>query len=151
MIHKALIDITTGLSIKAPCALIASVVTYLTGGEYLAFSVLLVLATLDVLTGLYKAWHNNSVSSTRFRHKIMHYIGYSTVIISLNQVLLIAPYLGFLVDFTVLFFAAGEIISIMENLEESGMPMPTYIKKKLLDITSRKEERYAEFIKRPIK
>jgi toxin secretion/phage lysis holin len=136
--------IVAKINIKSSLGLIGSSFTYLFCGDNIAFGVLLILTSVDAFTGLYKAWHNNEIRSRRFRDKIRHFIGYSLVILCFNQALLIADYLKFLVDFVVLYFAAGELISIMENLEEVGVPMPTYVKNKLMDISKRKENRQAD-------
>jgi len=134
MIDKILL----GFNLKSVISLIATIFAYLCGGSETAFVVLLIVTFIDGLTGVYKAYSNNAILSTRFRDKAKHYIAYCLVIVSMNQVMIIAPYLQFLVEFVVLYFAAGELISIMENLEEAGIPMPTYIKKKLLNIRNKK-------------
>ena len=145
---RMFIDIAHGSTFKTIASLLASAITFLTGGEYVAFTVLLVLTFADGITGFYKAWYHGEVTSVRFRDKMKHYIAYCIVIICMQQVLLIAPYVRFLVDFVVLYFAAGEIISIMENLEEAGIPMPTYVKNKLMEMSKRKEYRYKKLGRR---
>lgn len=136
--------VLTNFGLKSVLSLAGSTVVYLVGDQYLAFVALLILTFIDGCTGFYKAWYTGEVNSVRFRDKIKHYVAYCLVIMSMNQVLIIANYLQFLIDFVVLFFAAGEVISIMENLEEVGIPMPTYVKTKLMEVQKRKENRNAQ-------
>lgn len=143
-----IVDAINGFTFKAIAGLVGSAIVYVLECDCIAFTVLLVLTFADGLTGLYKAWYNSEIASVRFRDKIKHYIAYCIVIICMYQVLLIAPYVEFLVDFVVLYFAAGEIISIMENLEEADIPMPTYVKNKLMEISKRKEYRYKKLGRR---
>jgi toxin secretion/phage lysis holin len=145
---KIITDITVAVNFKTISGLIGSTIAYLTGGEYLAFGVLLILTAIDGITGVYKAWVAGEINSLRFRDKIVHYIAYCFVIISMNQVLLITPSLMFLADFVVLYFATGELISIMENLEEAGIPMPTVVKTKLMEISKRKEQHNRKIIRK---
>lgn len=143
--NKVLIELTTAINFKSVMSILGSLLAYFTGGHLLAFTVLLVLTFVDGCTGIYKAWYSGEITSVRFRDKVKHYIAYCIVIISMNQVLLITPYVQFLADFIVLYFATGELISIMENLEEAGIPMPTYVKKKLMGISKRKKQREARY------
>ena len=104
---------------------------YLVGGWDVALQCLVIAIALDYISGLMKAYINKTLSSK---------IGMRGLIKKLG--LLIIVMVGTLVDRTtgntgavrtlvIYYFVANEGLSILENLGQSGIPIPQSVKKAL--------------------
>ena len=104
---------------------------YLVGGWDVALQCLVIAIALDYISGLMKAYINKTLSSR---------IGMRGLIKKLG--LLIIVMVGTLVDRTtgntgavrtlvIYYFVANEGLSILENLGQSGIPIPQSVKKAL--------------------
>lgn len=89
-----------------------------------------ILMVLDIITGYYNAWKKKKVSSKKMRDglgkklaEIVYIVIGVVVSISFN----IKP-VGYFISFYVIYM---EIVSITENCEKLGLPIPKKIKEKI--------------------
>lgn len=108
---------------------------YLFGGVKFV-ELLLLLFALDIITGLAKAWKNQNVWSRKslfgFARKILVLI----VIITANVIDQVLSLNGTLTFATVMFYIANEGLSILENMAELGVLVPSKLAEKLKVIES---------------
>jgi len=108
---------------------------YLFGGvRFLHF--LLLLMSLDIVTGLFKAWKNKELWSRDSLFGYARKLLILVVVILANVIDQILSLGGAVAYATVLFYIASEGLSIVENLAQVGVPIPTVILEKLKSIDS---------------
>lgn len=108
--------------------------TFHFGRDCYIFIVPVVMMLFDYITGIMKAWHTNSISSTKLRDGLNHKAG--EIIIILIAVFL-QKTLGTPKEITIfvsIYIIITEIVSIIENLDEIGVKIPSWVKTKLLAI-----------------
>ena len=119
---------------RAECvtSVVSTTLAYLIGGVDAALEVLLVVVCLDMITGIIKAIKNGNYSSRCLREGIVHKVGYVIVIIICYQLDVLLLH-GQLITRTaaIIFYIAVEISSIVENLGQMGVPIPSVIAKRL--------------------
>lgn len=112
--------------------LFVTVVSYLIGGWDTTLQVLLVFMLLDVLTGMYKAWIGGLFRSKNFRHGLMTKGLFFAVLIVAYQMDLMAGNTEPVIrTITAVFYIGVEGTSLLENLGEIGVPIPSFFKKRL--------------------
>ena len=116
------------------CAILSGIGTtfiYLLGGWDVALYCLLIAIALDYVSGLMKAYACKTLSSK---------IGFRGILKKLGILVLVM--VGVLVDkstgesgavrtLVIYYFVANEGLSIIENLGEAGIPIPSFLKKAL--------------------
>ena len=131
-------------------AALATISCYLSA-LFIPVMILVVVMTLDYITGMSVAWHNAKLSSKKGISGIIKKVGYLVLVI-----------VGMVVDWSVMYwlasFGAGEVyqfsfgalvafwltmnelISILENLEALKVPVPKFLTKvvKRLKVTAEK-------------
>lgn len=96
---------------------------------------LIVFIGLDVATGLLKAWHNQDLSSTKSREGVIHKVSEIIALVAGFSMDLVLPraileLTGKEIDFRVFgltiafYLILTEILSIIENLSETGVLLP---------------------------
>ncbi|MFC4401775.1 phage holin family protein [Gracilibacillus xinjiangensis] len=103
-------------------------------GDVKFLHLLLLLMLLDVITGLAKAWENDNLWSRKSLFGFARKILVLVVIILANVVDQILNLSGAVTYATVLFYIANEGLSIIENLAEVGVLVPSNLVKKLKNI-----------------
>lgn len=94
----------------------------------------LVLIGIDVLTGLIYAWANRCFSSSKMRTGLSKKLG-EIVIIVLGELFSYAVGLPKYIMNGILFYIAFmELMSIIENLDKLGVPLPQSIKKRINNV-----------------
>lgn len=94
----------------------------------------MVLIGIDVLTGLIYAWANKCFSSSKMRTGLSKKLG-EIVIIVLGELFSYAVGLPKYIMNGILFYIAFmELMSIIENLDKMGVPLPKSIKKRINNI-----------------
>ena len=100
----------------------------------------LVLMSADIVTGWIQASVNNTWESTKMRKGLFRKSGELLVII-VAYVIYVAIELPVDVPvFISVYIIIMEIISVCENLDQAGIPMPTWITKKLKKVAEELNE-----------
>lgn len=116
------------------CAILGVITTalvYLLGGFDIALQCLLIAIALDYISGIIKAFTTKTLSSR---------IGFSGIVKKLGILLLVM--VGVLIDrisgdtgairtLVIYYFVANEGLSIVENLGQAGLPIPSSLKSAL--------------------
>lgn len=106
---------------------------YLFGGVKFLHLLLLLMA-LDIVTGIFKAWKNQNLWSRKSLFGYSRKVLVLVVIILANVIDQILGLEGAVTYATVLFYIANEGLSIIENLAEVGVLVPTSLAEKLKHI-----------------
>lgn len=101
---------------------------YLVGGIDKVFICLAILMLIDYITGIFKAIAKKDVNSQRGISGIFYKISIIFMIVIANQVDIITNQNVFR-DLICYFFISNEGISIIENLTQLGLPIPSKITK----------------------
>jgi toxin secretion/phage lysis holin len=99
--------------------------------DFRVLYLLLILMFIDVLTGLMKAWHQGNLWSRKGMFGFMRKILILLVILAASIMDEIFAMGGVIAGATLLFFCISELISIVENAEAMGVPVPPALKDKL--------------------
>lgn len=95
------------------------------------------LMTLDVLTGFINAWSKNTVKSSVMRQGLARKFG-ELVIIGIGQLFFFGLNIPrYCVGFISFYIILMELISICENLDKLGVPIPKFIKNALHDASDK--------------
>lgn len=119
------------IQIKAIYAIIGTISISLFGEKTLFYEVLFILVIVDTILGVLKASKGSEISSNRAKGVIYKLFLYYLLIIATHQITRIDENLYILEQFVVLFLACTELLSIIENLNILGVPIPYYVSKKL--------------------
>lgn len=117
---------------------------YLFGGVKFLHLLLLLMA-LDIITGLFKGWKNHNLWTRKSLFGYARKMLILVVIILANVIDQILGLNGAITYATVLFYIANEGLSIVENMAELGVLVPTSLAEKLKVIDSNKESFPEEF------
>ena len=91
----------------------------------------IILMAIDVLTGVINAWIKGEIKSSILRKGLGKKIG-EIVVLAIGELFLIAMSLPMAVlNGISLYIIVMELISICENLEKLGVPIPKFVKKAL--------------------
>lgn len=101
-----------------------SIISQFFGKLDMPFKTLIMVIVLDVITGLIKAFKNKSLDSIIGIKGILKKIGY-LVIVSLSVIVdKIMGATGTIRNVVIYFFVANEGLSILENWQILGLPLP---------------------------
>ncbi|MFD2209255.1 holin family protein [Virgibacillus halophilus] len=103
-------------------------------GEVKFLHLLLLLMALDIVTGLFKAWKNRNLWSRKSLFGYARKVLVLVVIILANVVDQVLDLNGMVAYATVLFYLTNEGLSIIENLADVGVLVPTGLAEKLKNI-----------------
>ncbi len=107
------------------------VVRFYLFGDVKFLHLLLLLMGLDIVTGIFKAWKNQNLWSRKSLFGYARKLMVLVVIILANVVDQILNMNGAITYATVLFYIANEGLSILENMAELNVLVPTHLAKKL--------------------
>ena len=113
--------------------------TFHFGRDCYIFLVPIVMMLFDYVTGVMKAWHLNTISSSKLRDGLNHKAGECIIILI---VVFLQKTLGIPKEITIfvsVYIIVMELISIIENLDEIGVKIPNWVKTKLLSIVEDNE------------
>ena len=105
--------------------------------KFMDFLALLML--LDIITGLMKAIKNKRLRSRNALYGYARKIGVYVAIIVANIIDQVFGFNGAVATATVLFYIGNELLSIVENLAQIGVKVPTIITDKLHVIQNEEE------------
>jgi len=112
-------------------SVLCSALLVLIGADWLAYEILFVLVTIDIITGFINACRTNSVSSYRFFSKWKDLLIYFLLIIAAHQIVRYQGFMVWIETSLVLFLATRELLSIIENVAGAGVPIPSWVTKRL--------------------
>lgn len=91
----------------------------------------IILMAIDVLTGVINAWIKGEIKSSILRKGLGKKIG-EIVVLAIGELFLLAMNLPMaILNGISLYIIVMELISICENLEKLGVPIPKFVKKAL--------------------
>lgn len=121
------------------CAALASIGTFLTfifGDWDVALQCLVVAVALDYVSGVIKAFVKKELSSKIGVKGLVKKVGVF-VVVALSVLLdKVTGSTGAIRTLVIYYFVANEGLSIVENLAETGIPIPDVIKKALKNLKS---------------
>ena len=123
------IDIDKIISLIASEA--ATIFIYLFGGIDVALTCLIVAIILDYVSGMIKAYNKKQLSSKIGFSGILKKIGILILVMLSVLVDRVTGNTGAIRTLVIYYFVANEGLSVLENLGESGIPIPNAIKKAL--------------------
>ena len=92
----------------------------------------LILMCLDVMTGLINAWIKGEVDSSKLRKGLGKKLG-EIICILIGEIFVVGFGLtAYIAAGVSIYIIVMELISICENLEKLGVPIPKFIKKALM-------------------
>ncbi|MFE8704142.1 holin family protein [Cytobacillus sp. FJAT-54145] len=109
-------------------------------GDVKFLDLLALLAGLDIITGIFKAWKNKKLRSRNAYFGYARKIGIFGAVIVANVIDQILSLNGTIAFATVLFYIANEGLSIIENLAEIGIKVPSVILEKLQSISEKDDK-----------
>lgn len=101
--------------------------------EVWAVMIPIILMGIDILTGIVNAWVRGEIKSSKLREGLAKKFGEISVIIIGEIFVLGFGLSNFLVDGIAIYLIIMELISICENLDKLGVPIPQFIKKALAE------------------
>ena len=109
----------------------ATIFIYLFGGIDVALTCLVVAIVLDYVSGMIKAYNKKQLSSKIGFSGILKKIGILILVMLSVLVDRVTGDTGAIRTLVIYYFVANEGLSVLENLGESGIPIPNAIKKAL--------------------
>ena len=116
------------------CAILATVgyfFIYLLGGWDVALQCLLLAIVFDYISGMIKAFHTKTLSSKIGFYGILKKVGVLLIVMLGVLVDRVTGNTGAVRTLVIYYFVANEGLSVIENLGQSGVPIPDSIKKAL--------------------
>ena len=110
---------------------VATIFIYLFGGIDVALTCLIVAIVLDYVSGMIKAYNKKELSSKIGFSGILKKIGILILVMLSVLVDRVTGNTGAIRTLVIYYFVANEGLSVLENLGESGIPIPNAIKKAL--------------------
>ena len=110
---------------------IITFVVYLVGGFDLAISCLLIAILLDYISGIFKAFVTKELSSNIGLKGIIKKVAILLIVMLAVLVDRVTGESGAIRTLVIYYFVANEGLSIIENLGEAGVPIPSIIKESL--------------------
>lgn len=116
------------------CTILATVgylFIYLLGGWDVALQCLLLAIVFDYISGMIKAYHTKTISSKIGFYGILKKVGVLMIVMLGVLVDRVTGNTGAVRTLVIYYFVANEGLSVIENLGQSGVPIPDSIKKAL--------------------
>lgn len=120
-----------------------SLMTFLFGAFDLPLQILCVAVGLDYFSGMLKAFYLGEISSKVGYKGLIKKVGIFFVVIVAQMADLL---LGMFIfrSAICLFFSANEMISVLENVGNMGIPIPKFLKDRLAQVQSENDEKKEE-------
>lgn len=117
--------------LSAILATVGYLFIYLLGGWDVALQCLLLAIVFDYISGMIKAYHTRTISSKIGFHGIVKKVGVLLIVMLGVLVDRVTGNTGAVRTLVIYYFVANEGLSVIENLGQSGVPIPDSIKKAL--------------------
>lgn len=120
-----------------------SVMTFLFGAFDIPLQILCVAVVLDYFSGMLKAFYLGEVSSKVGYKGLVKKVGIFFVVIVAQMADML---LGLIIfrSAICLFFSANEMISVLENVSNMGIPIPKFLKDRLVQVQSDNDDKEIE-------
>ncbi len=127
--------------VKTAIAAVGTVATYLWGGWDAVLLALVVLASLDYVSGVVAAWHRRELDSRIGARGIARKVG-MFVVVAVASIIDQTGGLGepILRTVAIWWYLANEALSIVENLGEVGVPIPEQIRTALAILRDKQDQ-----------
>ncbi len=112
---------------------------YIYSGDLFWIYVLALLMVVDILTGVSKAIVNQNLWSRKSLFGFIRKLMIFAMIIIANALDVILGFNGMLLYATVFFYIANELLSVLENASQLGLPVPKQLQQ-VLDVIYAKSE-----------
>lgn len=124
-----------GIATKTTTAIVTGILTVLFGGWDMALEIMLIIMTLDYLTGVLSAFKTQTVSSSTGYMGIMKKVCIFIVIALAAQMDKMTGNDSKLFrNCTAFFFIANDALSILENVGEIGIKLPSFLRAALIKL-----------------
>ena len=115
--------------------------------DFRVIYLLLILMLIDIITGMVKAWQKGNLWSRKGMFGFMRKVLILLVVVAAAVLDEILKMDGVVSGATLLFFCISEGISIVENAEEAGVPVPAVLKDKLHVAKDEKDRSFQDDLK----
>lgn len=112
--------------------------TVLTDQTKILIEIFIFILALEILSGVLKAIKNHKLNSQKFREGLVKKAGYLLLIV-LSLFISIMVMMPTLLYSIMICISCSESVSILENLQELGIPFPSFLKD-ILEKTKSKTE-----------
>ena len=129
---------------------VGGLLSFILGGFDRILITLVCFSVFDYITGVLSAIYHQKLSSYKGSKGIIKKIGIF-ILVSIGELLEQGIGIPALREIIIMFFIANEGISILENLVEIGLPIPSNLKKVLADIITKYEDEKVENFKEDLK
>lgn len=124
---------------KINFSIVLTLLTWLVGGFDIAIKVLGIFMCIDYVTGLFKAYINKELSSRVGYLGIVRKSGiFFMIILATGIDRIVSDGIFIFRTMIIYFYVANEGLSILENVEAMGVPVPAFISDALAQIKNKK-------------
>lgn len=138
-LFKALIPVRTEVIVGAGASIMGAIVNHVLGGFDEALEALIILMVLDYVTGIMAAWFmpNTKLDSHKGFWGLWKKVG---ILCAVAAGYLFGHITGqeIVRDVVIWFYAGNEGLSILENIANCGVPVPTKLKENLAQYAQEK-------------
>ena len=122
-------------TIKTVTAIVAGALSTLIGGWDMILEILLIVMTLDYITGVVSAFKQKTVSSNKGYMGLVKKGGIFVIIILAAQMDRMTSNDNHIFrNCTALFFVANDALSVLENVGELGIELPAFLRSALIKL-----------------
>lgn len=122
-------------TIKTVTAIVAGALSTLIGGWDMILEILLIVMTLDYITGVVSAFKQKTVSSNKGYMGLVKKGGIFVIIILAAQMDRMTGNDNHIFrNCTALFFVANDALSVLENVGELGIELPAFLRSALIKL-----------------
>lgn len=125
-------------SLQAVIAMSIAALTSYLNAVIVPITVLMIAMIIDYITGMVSAWHKSELSSQKGVFGIVKKVSYLALVCvgmgvdwliysGLSQVGVTTPYTVFFGVLVTIWLIINELISILENLKNIGVPLPKFL------------------------
>lgn len=131
MAARQLISLWDSIPFKLIFSGITAITLEVVGENTLGIKVLTILAFFDILTGSIKGVLQGEFSSWKLIKKALTLVMYWSAFLAAYHVSRLTNSLIWAKDVLVIYFSITELVSILENVHATGVPIPEKVKKAL--------------------
>lgn len=131
---QTILSLCEAWELKTAVATCAALVFAFIGDNHIAYQIFFILTAIDFMTGTAVGVSQKELSSRKMFRTVYKFLLYSLLVISAHQMVRYSGNFTWIEDGVVSFIAATEFLSIVENVNKLGVPMPLWIKARLISV-----------------